>query len=71
MAALDRAIKCVGTVSEFADLVGACASAPSMWRLRGRVPAEHCPTIERITGRAVRCEELRPDVDWHVLRETA
>lgn len=29
-------------------------------------PAEYCPDIERITG--IRCEELRPDVDWAVLR---
>ena len=33
-----------------------------------RVPADHCPTIEAITG--VRCELLRPDVDWAVLRAT-
>ena len=33
-----------------------------------RVPAERCPQIERATGGAVRCEDLRPDVDWAVLR---
>ena len=33
-----------------------------------RVPAERCPQIERATGGLVRCEELRPDVDWAVLR---
>ena len=35
------------------------------------IPAEHCPAIERATGGAVRCEELRPDVAWSVLRATA
>ena len=37
-----------------------------------RIPAEHCPSIERATlalGEPVRCEELRPDVAWDVLRE--
>lgn len=34
-----------------------------------RVPADHCPAIERETGRLVTCEELRPDVAWAVLRE--
>ena len=34
---------------------------------RSRVPAEYCPDIEALTG--VRCEELRPDVNWSVLRE--
>jgi DNA-binding transcriptional regulator YdaS (Cro superfamily) len=31
-------------------------------------PAEYCPAIERATGGLVRCEDLRPDVDWAVLR---
>lgn len=31
-------------------------------------PAEYCPDIEAITG--VRCEDLRPDVNWSVLRGT-
>jgi len=32
------------------------------------MPAEHCPAIEELTGGDVRCEEMRPDVKWHVLR---
>lgn len=36
-----------------------------------QVPAERCPAIERFTEGAVRCEELRPDVDWAVLRTPA
>lgn len=36
-----------------------------------RVPAEWCPEIERITDGQVRCEELRPDVSWGVLRSKA
>ena len=42
--------------------------------LRNRVPAEYCPLIERATraaGQVVRCEEMRPDVAWQVLREAA
>lgn len=44
-----------------------------------RVPAEHCPAIERATRNVaaekgdaeliVVCEDLRPDVAWGVLRE--
>lgn len=33
-----------------------------------RVPAARCPAIERATGGQVRCEELRPDIDWAVVR---
>lgn len=39
--------------------------------LRNRVPAEHCPAIERATAGVVRCEDLRPDVPWDVLRMQA
>jgi len=34
-------------------------------------PAEHCPAIERATrekGEPILCEQLRPDVEWGVLR---
>lgn len=37
------------------------------WR-RTQVPAERCPDIEAATGGAVTCEELRPDVNWAVVR---
>lgn len=37
------------------------------WKLQNRVPAEYCPDIEAITG--VRCEDVRPDVNWAVLRD--
>lgn len=71
MTPLDRSIDVLGGVAAMATLLSIAASGPSMWRARGRVPAEHCPSIERETraaGNAVTCEELRPDVDWAVLR---
>lgn len=68
MTALERSIEALGSTSALAAAIGVASSLPSMWKARGRVPAEHCPAIERATGGAVRCEELRPDVDWGVLR---
>lgn len=66
MKALDEAIgKCAST-SSFADRIGAGQSTVSMWKARGRIPSEYCPAIERETG--VRCERLRPDIPWDVLR---
>jgi DNA-binding transcriptional regulator YdaS (Cro superfamily) len=38
------------------------------WLRIGQVPAAKAPLIELATDRAVTCEELRPDVAWHVLR---
>jgi DNA-binding transcriptional regulator YdaS (Cro superfamily) len=43
----------------------------SQWKTGARrVPADRCPAIERATNGAVRCEDLRPDVDWAYLRAT-
>lgn len=65
--AIKRAIEAKGSG---AALAGAIDRSPQFVSqlLRGErsVPAELCPVIERETG--VRCEDLRPDVAWDVLR---
>ena len=67
--ALNEAIRIAGGISLFTPLVGApSANAVKAWRISG-VPERYCPTIERVTG--IRCEMLRPDVEWAVLRLTA
>ncbi|WP_084362445.1 transcriptional regulator [Caldimonas taiwanensis] len=74
MSPLERAISICGGVTALASAIGVASSAPSMWKSRRKVPAEHCPAIERETrrrGHAVTCEELRPDVAWDVLRHQA
>jgi DNA-binding transcriptional regulator YdaS (Cro superfamily) len=63
---IETAISTYG-LTEFANMLGESAQAVNNWRRRG-VPAERCPSIERATGGKVRCEDLRPDVDWSVLR---
>lgn len=60
-----------GAAARFAAQIGVPAPLVSLWRTGARpVPAERCPSIERATGGAVRCEDLRPDVDWDYLRAT-
>ncbi len=66
MTALDEAVEKVGGVGVLASRIGVAASVVSMWKKRKSVPAEYCPAIESATG--VRCERLRPSVDWSVLR---
>jgi len=73
MNAIERAIKCFGSQAALASALGVKQPTVSEW-LRGdrQVPAERCPLIERETrrlGQEVRCEDLRPDVAWGVLRE--
>ena len=67
---IEKAAEIAGGVAKLASKIGVTASAVSQW-ISGhrRVPAERCPQIERATSGAVRCEDLRPDVPWHVLRE--
>lgn len=68
---IERAALVAGSQAALAQALGVTRAAVNQWKEPGRrVPAEHCPAIERATGGAVRCEDLRPDVDWQVLRGT-
>ena len=71
MEALKRAVDIMGGQSPLARSIGVEQSHVWNWlnRTNAKVPAERCPAIERATGRQVRCEDLRPDVDWAYLRE--
>lgn len=68
--ALDRAIEKAGGKTALMRKLNECGhdigtqSTIGAWRLK-RVPSDYCPDIEALTG--VRCEELRPDVNWSVL----
>ena len=58
-----------GAAALLAKQIGVTPVLVSQWRTGTRqVPAERCVDIERATGGVVRCEELRPDVDWNYLR---
>lgn len=70
--ALERACKAVAGSTRLAQLLTergrkVSKSSISRWK-REQVPAEACPDIEAITG--VKCEDLRADVNWAVLRNT-
>jgi DNA-binding transcriptional regulator YdaS (Cro superfamily) len=67
---LDRACDAVHGPSRLAELLTArgrkvSKASISRWK-KERVPCEACPDIEALTG--IKCEELRPDVSWDVLR---
>jgi len=60
------------SVMRLAADIGVAPSVVSQWKNCVRpVPADRCPAIERATHGAVRCEDVRPDVDWAVLRVSA
>jgi DNA-binding transcriptional regulator YdaS (Cro superfamily) len=60
-----------GRASELARSIGVPSALVSQWANGIRpVPSSRCPAIERATDGLVRCEDLRPDVDWAYLRGT-
>jgi DNA-binding transcriptional regulator YdaS (Cro superfamily) len=66
---IEAAAEIVGSQVELARLLGVTKSAVNQWKGPDRqVPAEHCPVIERLTRGRVRCEQLRPDIEWAVVR---
>jgi DNA-binding transcriptional regulator YdaS (Cro superfamily) len=69
--ALRKAIA-LGGLSKLATDIEVSYQLIQGWLVPSRrfaTPAEYCPLIERATG--VRCEELRPDVEWSVVRGTS
>ena len=71
-AALHRAAQALGGRDAMAKLLG-LQDARSLWPYfaRRRFLPEYCLIVERETrakGRAVLCEELRPDMEWSIVR---
>lgn len=64
-----RACDVVGGRAALASALGVTRQAIGAWA-KDQVPADRCPTIERLTAGAVKCEELRPDVEWAALRRS-
>lgn len=56
--------------ADLAKALGVTPGAVNQW-VSGlsAVSAERCPAIEQATGGLVRCEDLRPDIAWGVLRQ--
>ena len=63
---MNDAIEAAGGQTALAQAINAKPSQVWQWlnEWRGkRVPPEYCAAIEAHTG--VKCETLRPDIDWH------
>lgn len=62
------------TVSEQTHFAARCGTTIGYLRkalaVNQRIGESICIALERESGRSVRCEDLRPDVDWAFLRGT-
>lgn len=69
---ISRACQLVGGLTHLAKLLDVKPPTVSQWLSASRpIPAERCVQIEEVTDGQVRCEELRPDVNWSYLRQAA
>lgn len=67
--ALVRAINIIGSQSALARALGKSQPYVPKWlKSRNGLPPEYCPSVERLTHRQVRCEELNGAVDWAYVR---
>lgn len=64
----DSVIKALGGTSVVAAMCKVRPPSVTEWRRRG-IPLARLPDIERASNGAVRCDDLRPDVEW--LRDRA
>jgi DNA-binding transcriptional regulator YdaS (Cro superfamily) len=59
-----------GRTLALARMLGRAGATVSEWSTgRKSIPVRYAPTIERLTNGEVTCEEMCPDVEWHVLRD--
>lgn len=69
---LQKAVDILGGISATARALGVTPQAVRFWLAGDRkLPAERALDLERLTAGRVRVEQLRPDVDWSVVRDRA
>ncbi len=69
MSALAQAVEILGGATATSRKLGVTPQAVFFW-LRGArtIPPEQCIALERETSGRIVVEDLRPDVDWAVIR---
>lgn len=69
--AIRRACNLLGSQSALAAILEVSTPTVNQWiKGKRRVPPKQCPPIEKALFGKVKCEQLRPDVDWSYLRGT-
>lgn len=69
---IHQLISLAGGKTALARALGITPQAVDNWARRGRIPADHIPRIESLYGQnGMTAERLRPDIPWHLMRESA
>lgn len=67
-AILNRIVNILGSKAALAKALNTSKQNINQWK--EHVPIKYCPDIEYLTNRQITCEEMRPDVNWSVLRNS-
>ncbi len=65
---IEIAINHFGSQAALAKHINVAPQVVHNWLRRGNIPSDYCVEIEKASAGAVRCEILRPDIDWAYLR---
>ncbi|TFF00758.1 helix-turn-helix domain-containing protein [Histophilus somni] len=66
---IKKTINLVGTQTKLAKLCGVSQPSISIWLKGGKMDVKYIPHIIKATQGEVTPEDLRPDVDWEVIRQ--
>ena len=67
-------VKSLGGPVSIGRQLGIRSQAVSLWIRKDRIPADRVPQLERLArqlGSDVRAEQMRPDIEWAVIRGQA
>lgn len=68
--AIEKAISGIGSQQILAKACGVSQQTVSLWLNGGKMDVKYIPAIIKATEGKVRAEDLRPDVDWAVIRNS-
>ncbi|WP_423729160.1 helix-turn-helix domain-containing protein [Histophilus somni] len=66
---IKKTINLVGTQTKLAKLCGVSQPSISIWLNGGKMDVKYIPSLIKATNGEVTPEDLRPDVDWEVIRQ--
>jgi uncharacterized protein ydas len=70
MKGIERAVTICNGQSALARACGTSQAAVGKWLNGGKMDVKYIPAIIKATEGKVRAEDLRPDVDWAVIRNS-
>ena len=65
-----KAVSGIGSQQILAKECGVSQQTVSLWLNGGKMDVKYIPAIIKATEGKVRAEDLRPDVDWAVIRNS-